>query len=156
MRYFLDKTSQTGAVAPAGVLEGHRGVRRLRPAREHAAEHAKDARDGMRRMREAGDRAHLPVTVRSQATATAATRPGIDRSARRCRNAACRPLILLRHGPTTGALMADVRPLPMLDLHRRDRFGGLATTHDDRRDVSGPGIVGVAADDRGYHVRRAG
>lgn len=59
MRYFLDKTGQTGAVAQAGVLENTEVFVAFGPREEHAAEHAKMFSDGMRRMRESGELARI-------------------------------------------------------------------------------------------------
>ena len=75
MRYFLDKTNQTGAVAPAGALEDTEVFVAFGPHEEHAAEHAKMLADGMRRMRESGELARILARYgqKSEATATAAT-----------------------------------------------------------------------------------
>ena len=59
MRYFLDRTNQTGAVAQAGVLENTEVFVAFGPREEHAAEHAKMLSDGMRRMRESGELARI-------------------------------------------------------------------------------------------------
>lgn len=55
MRYFLARTGQTDAVAPAGALERIEVFIAFGPKEAHAVEHARMLSEGMRRLRDTGE-----------------------------------------------------------------------------------------------------
>lgn len=59
MRYFLDKTDQSDAVAHAGVLENTEAFIAFGPKEPHAQEHARMLSEGMGRMRASGELARI-------------------------------------------------------------------------------------------------
>jgi polar amino acid transport system substrate-binding protein len=59
MRYFLDRTGRTDALAPAGALASTEVFIAFGPAEQHALEHARMLTDGMRRLRASGELAAI-------------------------------------------------------------------------------------------------